>query len=268
MSDSFLWCFIVFFFFASRRRHTRYCRDWSSDVCSSDLGRDKHAIRDAHVGFDPPNMMRLGPWGKTPGISRRERAQSGEVLPAIAAIVGAKHRTWFGAGIDNAEPVSLFRVTHVNRGDHQVVDAPSDWFPIPAAVAASEETGTRSSAVHLGRAAQVDRNTSGRQSAQVFVDRPGGGAPSDQHGRSGYDYDADHDSISSITPLGHTKHDLAVFLSSWRSRLTGRHPMNPWQFLSDVLPGLGCILECVHGRNVWSYRPLFQQSPDSAEHVP
>src|SRR3712207_7391421 len=27
------------FFFSSRRRHTRYWRDWSSDVCSSDLGR-------------------------------------------------------------------------------------------------------------------------------------------------------------------------------------------------------------------------------------
>src|SRR5690349_24889597 len=29
----------VFFFFSSRRRHTRSLRDWSSDVCSSDLGR-------------------------------------------------------------------------------------------------------------------------------------------------------------------------------------------------------------------------------------
>src|SRR3712207_4698611 len=28
---------VVFFFFSSRRRHTRYWRDWSSDVCSSDL---------------------------------------------------------------------------------------------------------------------------------------------------------------------------------------------------------------------------------------
>src|SRR5438445_2543579 len=27
------------FFFSSRRRHTRYWRDWSSDVCSSDLAR-------------------------------------------------------------------------------------------------------------------------------------------------------------------------------------------------------------------------------------
>src|SRR5439155_3372190 len=30
-------CF--FFFFSSRRRHTRWPRDWSSDVCSSDLLR-------------------------------------------------------------------------------------------------------------------------------------------------------------------------------------------------------------------------------------
>src|SRR6266536_5608073 len=28
---------IFFFFFSSRRRHTRSTRDWSSDVCSSDL---------------------------------------------------------------------------------------------------------------------------------------------------------------------------------------------------------------------------------------
>src|SRR5215203_488994 len=31
---------IFFFFFSSRRRHTRYWRDWSSDVCSSDLEAD------------------------------------------------------------------------------------------------------------------------------------------------------------------------------------------------------------------------------------
>src|SRR2546430_7131014 len=30
--------FIYFFFFSSRRRHTRFDCDWSSDVCSSDLG--------------------------------------------------------------------------------------------------------------------------------------------------------------------------------------------------------------------------------------
>src|SRR5699024_11263672 len=35
-------CLVCLFFFSSRRRHTRSKRDWSSDVCSSDLvlGKD------------------------------------------------------------------------------------------------------------------------------------------------------------------------------------------------------------------------------------
>src|SRR5436309_11085685 len=33
----FFFFFFFFFFFSSRRRHTRFSRDWSSDVCSSDL---------------------------------------------------------------------------------------------------------------------------------------------------------------------------------------------------------------------------------------
>src|SRR2546422_8071392 len=34
---------VAFFFFSSRRRHTRCSRDWSSDVCSSDLTRPQDA---------------------------------------------------------------------------------------------------------------------------------------------------------------------------------------------------------------------------------
>src|SRR2546422_8336906 len=37
----------LFFFFSSRRRHTRCSRDWSSDVCSSDL-----ALRLAEVAAE------------------------------------------------------------------------------------------------------------------------------------------------------------------------------------------------------------------------
>src|SRR5262249_56651849 len=33
-----LW--VLFFFFSSRRRHTILVSDWSSDVCSSDLGEE------------------------------------------------------------------------------------------------------------------------------------------------------------------------------------------------------------------------------------
>src|SRR5438445_12325977 len=40
------------FFFSSRRRHTSYWRDWSSDVCSSDLGDD---LGD----FDPAIAVRM-----------------------------------------------------------------------------------------------------------------------------------------------------------------------------------------------------------------
>src|SRR5439155_2542036 len=34
---------LFFFFFSSRRRHTRWPRDWSSDVCSSDLPQSREA---------------------------------------------------------------------------------------------------------------------------------------------------------------------------------------------------------------------------------
>src|SRR5207253_8599750 len=49
----FLFVFFFFFFFSSRRRHTRWPRDWSSDVCSSDLmramsGRDFARLLERH----------------------------------------------------------------------------------------------------------------------------------------------------------------------------------------------------------------------------
>src|SRR5207245_3194274 len=40
---------VLFFFFSSRRRHTRCYRDWSSDVCSSDLVR--RAVKDMRVDY-------------------------------------------------------------------------------------------------------------------------------------------------------------------------------------------------------------------------
>src|SRR5256884_3855122 len=37
ISSRLMFGLLIFFFFSSRRRHTRCSRDWSSDVCSSDL---------------------------------------------------------------------------------------------------------------------------------------------------------------------------------------------------------------------------------------
>src|SRR5256884_7635163 len=46
-----------FFFFSSRRRHTRCSRDWSSDVCSSDLDRNgkKMGIKKSTVTVPEPS---------------------------------------------------------------------------------------------------------------------------------------------------------------------------------------------------------------------
>src|SRR3712207_7125424 len=62
------------FFFSSRRRHTRYWRDWSSDVCSSDLltGSAQHDELFSLVDEDEHGMRGL------PGM--RRRAQPDEVL--------------------------------------------------------------------------------------------------------------------------------------------------------------------------------------------
>src|SRR5438105_6460667 len=44
-----LFSFYFFFFFSSRRRHTRSTRDWSSDVCSSDLSYlTEELVRQGH----------------------------------------------------------------------------------------------------------------------------------------------------------------------------------------------------------------------------
>src|SRR5690349_21890960 len=49
-------CFFFFFFFSSRRRHTRSLRDWSSDVCSSDLLQKKSAALTKEI------YGKLTPW--------------------------------------------------------------------------------------------------------------------------------------------------------------------------------------------------------------
>src|SRR2546430_6999467 len=73
----------LIFFFSSRRRHTRFDCDWSSDVCSSDLG---HAPR---LGA-PPGLGLLVLVG--PGLAELPTVERGlgtavggdEVLPELA----------------------------------------------------------------------------------------------------------------------------------------------------------------------------------------
>src|SRR2546429_3436757 len=54
-------CSGKFFFFSSRRRHTRCSRDWSSDVCSSDLSGTSSFLEQRRAEFRPCEIGRQQP---------------------------------------------------------------------------------------------------------------------------------------------------------------------------------------------------------------
>src|SRR5690606_40390475 len=62
-------CSLSVFFFSSRRRHTRFSRDWSSDVCSSDLVELDH--------LDGAEVVQLYVAPKTGGAYRPVRELKG-----------------------------------------------------------------------------------------------------------------------------------------------------------------------------------------------
>src|SRR2546429_4570855 len=78
--------FCFFFFFSSRRRHTRCSRDWSSDVCSSDLV----ALVDrrpelAGLGVEGeanrvPEARREARFARAVGVVARDRRAAGVAL--------------------------------------------------------------------------------------------------------------------------------------------------------------------------------------------
>src|SRR6266496_2156144 len=79
-----------FFFFSSRRRHTRSLRDWSSDVCSSDLPEGSlQLLLVAELGEICRIAVDLS-MGRLPGVHSRYPLPSHWLLPdAGAADAGA-----------------------------------------------------------------------------------------------------------------------------------------------------------------------------------
>src|SRR5437762_12019853 len=49
----------MIFFFSSRRRHTRYIGDWSSDVCSSDLAEEPVGRKLSDLAITPDGRLLL-----------------------------------------------------------------------------------------------------------------------------------------------------------------------------------------------------------------
>src|SRR5205809_4603670 len=76
----FYFIFFIFFFFSSRRRHTRCSRDWSSDVCSSDLG-----VESLPRGSRPPGRL------STP--SPQSGSSFGRIQTSGLFVTRGSHRT-------------------------------------------------------------------------------------------------------------------------------------------------------------------------------
>src|SRR6266542_2209334 len=70
----------MLFFFSSRRRHTRCYRDWSSDVCSSDLDGD--GTLDPTFGAGGKVLTDLGGAGRYDGAYAVAVEPDGKILAA------------------------------------------------------------------------------------------------------------------------------------------------------------------------------------------
>src|SRR3989449_4817905 len=91
---------VCLFFFSSRRRHTRCSRDWSSDVCSSDLVAYVHesgAPVMAHEAQEFPTLEQ--PSGKEIDVDELPIADDN---PKILTIVLAEWALWSPVRRDEA----------------------------------------------------------------------------------------------------------------------------------------------------------------------
>src|SRR5947209_13197546 len=110
------------FFFSSRRRHTRYWRDWSSDVCSSDLQFDP---------LDPDPDLR----GNPPGDGRDLRREGSLDLHRVEAQAmdfgGSAHREHPGQVETDHENDALRAdgIDHDQRGGQQRQGRPGEVPP-------------------------------------------------------------------------------------------------------------------------------------------
>src|SRR5205807_4497713 len=101
---------LYIFFFSSRRRHTRLQGDWSSDVCSSDLG--------ARGRNEPPGpdavIARMGE-----NAFRELESAGGDALDAelyVSELIGAWWGHYHGLEIGRASCRERVRILAVGRG--------------------------------------------------------------------------------------------------------------------------------------------------------
>src|SRR6266496_6228672 len=127
---------IFFFFFSSRRRHTRSLRDWSSDVCSSDLGRSP-VETDARPCF--PRHPEEGPEQKALRQADAQRPHRVELRGRLDALddqghagVGGELCDFFFLMVRQPPRSTLFPYTTLfrSRARSPATRPPSGW-PLP-----------------------------------------------------------------------------------------------------------------------------------------
>src|SRR2546430_17150963 len=110
-------CTFFFFFFSSRRRHTRFDCDWSSDVCSSDLERQRLAVLvQKHVGLRAGRRALAAIDGahlaRVPVVVQQERT-AGD--PGALRLDESEHRLHGNGGIDRVAPLAQNLESGVDR---------------------------------------------------------------------------------------------------------------------------------------------------------
>src|SRR6266496_4725507 len=129
-----------FFFFSSRRRHTRSLRDWSSDVCSSDLGVSRSGLfsKTSNTGV------------RSPGTGEQHRPRRLEI----------RHR-----GISQGQ-IPL-------RGRHRpVADLNRELHIVSPPLGASEDRDPRSSKMHPGKGREPRRTRLAQLGIQLEPEPP------------------------------------------------------------------------------------------------
>src|SRR5690348_3618598 len=138
-------CFGIFFFFSSRRRHTRWTGDWSSDVCSSDLIAVENVIVLHGVALHLENESVLaareiaerdgfaildGFEGTAGGDASHERKADGMAFDDLLAHGLGKLRDFDGAGLIVAAADEAFFLKRgemlVHRGERRELEAAGD----------------------------------------------------------------------------------------------------------------------------------------------
>src|SRR2546430_12460761 len=78
---------LCYFFFSSRRRHTRFDCDWSSDVCSSDLHQpNAHTDGDSLIFFRKSDVIAAGDLFVTEGYPFIDLNAGGNVQGIVAGL--------------------------------------------------------------------------------------------------------------------------------------------------------------------------------------